>query len=147
MTNEEYARFHDRLDLDNQPEEATGFPTGLTIIIALILIVVIAAIIDHSVFHSHYWHKIIYTPECDYRMPKKYVFVTNGKTYAIQVIDGVYPSKEEFIIKSRGYYRKGYSTIWEPEQFTDTCIAKAIIKEMVYDRRDRAKDFKPVKSK
>lgn len=96
-------------------------------------------VIDFVYFEGTKTKDIMYDDECDYKVPKKWRIVSNGKYFAVEYVDE-YTGKE-YLCDHRGYPTLFYPTIVLPTVFSSECKAKAYLKEYLYRNRNRAKDF------
>lgn len=86
--------------------------------------------------------KLLYTPDCDYRIQQGYRLVqdTLTKRWAIKI-----ESYEDYFIvvgKTRHFVDDCFSSIVSPTTFYDSCMAKRILRKYVEDRRPTFNSYK-----
>lgn len=131
---------NDETDSKRQPA-----PTWVKVLLTIILsagVTLIIVLLDVQCNNSRIYVKLNFKPDCGYGVPWPYKIVEDTAKHRYAVRDIRYT---DLFLQTPGYRRKVenmYSSIGRVTYFSDTCMAKAVIKRYVYQQQPKANNFK-----
>jgi hypothetical protein len=104
-----------------------------------ILSLLFLSMCDKLVFDGLYLNNLILRDECNFKVPKKYKIVSDGKYFAVEVSGGY---EHQYLWQNTYYITTMSSKISNPTLFLSECKAKAFLKKYLEQNEDKAINFK-----
>jgi len=131
------------IELKDKPEEEQTDSGGTALIVILVFAVLVFLFamflgLNQEYFHFRYWNKVFYPSDKDYKVPKGYKIVSDGKYYAVMIVDsGAYENGQ--LLYHGKYGIEPYPRSIAYCDFLDSANAKGLLKVYLADKESERK--------
>lgn len=108
----------------------------LSIVAIIALSLSIFTVVDGLFYNERMYYNFIIKENCNYELSNEWELKQDGEFYIVK-----HTLWDMYLVPGRFDIDLNYSTIEEPLEFKNICIAKGAVKRFLYNNRDRALNF------